>query len=209
MQTLTIDQVLEVVKLTPEMAVFDWKRDFAAPNDDDKRGEFLKDLSAIANACTTTYGLIVYGVDPSQSELVCGITQSYDDAKLQQLVQGKIQPVPEFLYYELMHGARRVAVIQIAPSRPRPHIITTNMGRVRKGQILIRRGSSTDGVTIEDLYAFFYGAHSSHWQTMQRTLSIQASNQLADVAYMRELRAQSDMALRDMEIITGVKLPRP
>jgi predicted HTH transcriptional regulator len=206
MQTLNIDQIIEVVRLTPEKAVFDWKRDFVVPNDDEKRGEFLKDLSAIANACTTTYGFIIYGVDPRQPEMVCGVTQSYDDAKLQQLVQGKIQPVPEFLYYELMHGARKLAVVQIAPSRPRPHIISANIGGVRKGQILVRRGSSTDGVSLEDLYAFFYGQHSTHWQNVQQKLNVQANQQLADVAYMRELRAQSDAALRDMEMIAGVKL---
>ncbi len=208
MQTLSIEQILEVVRLTPEKAIFDWKRDFVVPNDDEKRGEFLKDVSAIANACTTTYGFIVYGVDPRQPELVCGTTQSYDDAKLQQLVQGKIQPVPEFLYYELTHGARRVGVVQIAPSRPRPHIIAVNMGGVRKGQILVRRGTSTDGVSIDDLYSFFYGQHSPHWQGVIQKLNVQTNKQLADVAYMRELRAQADMSIREMEMITGVKLPR-
>jgi hypothetical protein len=206
MQTLTIDQIIEVVKLTPEKAVFDWKRDFVVPNDDEKRGEFLKDLSAVANACTTTYGFIIYGVDPRQPELVCGTSQSYDDAKLQQLVQGKIEPAPEFLYYELLHGARRVGVVQVAPSRPRPHIISVNMGSVRKGQILVRRGSSTDGVSLGDLYAFFYGEHSAHWQSMLQKLNVRTNQQLADVAYMRELRAQADMAIRDMEMISGVKL---
>jgi predicted HTH transcriptional regulator len=205
-QTVTVDQVLEVVRLTPEKAIFDWKRDFVVPNDDDKRGEFLKDLSAIANACTTTYGFIIYGVDPRQSELVCGITQSYDDAKLQQLVQGKIQPVPEFLYYELMYGACKVGVVQIAPSRARAHIIAVNLGGVRKGQILVRRGSATDGVSINDLYAFFYGQHSAHWESVLQKLNVQTNQQLADVAYMRELRAQAEMARQDMEFISGVRM---
>jgi predicted HTH transcriptional regulator len=208
MQTLTIEQILEVVKLTPEKAVFDWKRDFVPPVDDYKRGEFLKDVSAIANACTNNYGLIIYGVDPRTPELVVGTTVSYDDAKLQQLAQGKIQPVPEFLYYELMHGARRVAVVQIAPSQPRPHIINVNMGGVRKGQILVRRGTSTDGVTIEDLYRFFYGKHSSHFPNVIQQMNAHANQQNAQTAYLRELRAQADNALRDMEIISGVKLPR-
>jgi predicted HTH transcriptional regulator len=206
MQTLTIDQIIEVVKLTPEKAIFDWKRDFVVPNDDEKRGEFLKDLSAIANACTSTYGFIIYGVDPRQQELVCGTTQSYDDARLQQFVQGKIEPSPEFLYYELMHGARRVGVIQVAPSRPRPHIISVNMGSVRKGQILVRRGSSTDGATLNDLLGFFYGEHSAHFQGVIQRMNAHANQQNAKTAYLTELRAQSEMALRDMEMISGVKL---
>jgi hypothetical protein len=39
-------------------------------------------------------------------------------------------------------------------------------------------------------------------------LNVQTNKEFADVAHMRELRAQADMALRDMEMITGVKLPR-
>jgi hypothetical protein len=48
MRTLTVDEVLELLKATPEQAVFDWKQDFVQPTDEDKKGEFLKDLTAIA-----------------------------------------------------------------------------------------------------------------------------------------------------------------
>ena len=40
----------------------------------------------------------------------------------------------------------------------------------------------------------------------RQQLNVRTNQQLADVAYMRELRAQADDALRDMEVITGVKL---
>ncbi len=207
MKTFTIEQITDVVKLTPEQACFDWKRDFVVPNDDEKRGEFLKDLSAVANSCPPNrYGFIIYGVDPRRSELVCGINQSYDDAKLQQLVQGKIEPAPEFLYYELPTGKRKVAVVQVAPSVPRPHVISVNMGSVRKGQILVRRGSSTDGATMSDLMTFFYGQHSVHFQNVLQRLNVHANQQSAETAYLRELRAQADQSLRDMENISGVKL---
>src|SRR5437879_4917865 len=101
MKTLTIDDVLELVKKAPEQAVLDWKRNFVIPNDDEKRGEFIKDLSAVANACSSSYGFIVYGVAPGNPDPVVGITQTYDDARLQQLANGKIEPLPEFLYYEV------------------------------------------------------------------------------------------------------------
>ena len=63
MQTLTVDQVIALLKSTPEQAGFDWKADFVVPNDDGKRGEFLKDVAAVANACSSSYGFIVYGAD--------------------------------------------------------------------------------------------------------------------------------------------------
>ena len=97
MKTLTIDEVIDLVKSIPEQTVFDWKADFVIPNDNEKRGEFIKDLAAVANACVSSYGFIVYGVDPRKPEPILGISKSYDDANLQQLVQGKIDPLPEFL----------------------------------------------------------------------------------------------------------------
>ncbi len=206
MQTITIETAIELARAKPEQAVFDWKTDFVPPADDDKRGEFLKDLSAIANACASTDGFLLYGVDPRKPNPVCGISQHYDDSRLQQLVQGKIEPAPEFLYYELSFATAHVAVVQVAPTRRRPHIITVDMGRVRKGQILIRRGSSTDGVSLSDLFEFFYGQHSVYWQNVQQRMNASANQRLADAAYLRELRAGADMALRDMEMITGVKL---
>jgi hypothetical protein len=127
MKTLTIEEVILQVSQTPEQAIFDWKTDFVAPNDDEKRGEFIKDLSAIANACASSYGFIVYGVDPRRPEPILGITQGYDDAKLQQLAKGKIHPLPDFLYYEVSTGPRTLGVLQVNPTRQRPHIITVDL----------------------------------------------------------------------------------
>jgi hypothetical protein len=202
--TLTIDNVIELVTKTPEQAVFDWKVDFVIPNDDEKRGEFIKDLDAFANAITSTYGFVVYGVDPRRPDPVVGITASYDDAKLQQLVKGKIEPLPEFLYYELLHGAKAIGVLQVKPTRQRPHIIQVDLGKVRKGQILIRRGSSTEGVTPDDLWEMYYGQTSGHFPKVVQHLEAHAKARQADAAYLGRLQDGADSALRDMEVITGV-----
>ena len=204
MKTLTVDEVIEMVKKTPEQSAFDWKSDFVLPSDDEKRGEFIKDLSAIANASPSSYGFIVYGVDPRRPDPIIGISQSYDDAKLQQLAQGKIDPFPEFLYYEVSTGPKLIGLLQVAPTRRRPHIITVDIGKVRKGQIVIRRGSSTDGVTIKDLFEFFYGQTSGYFPGIIQKLQNYTHQRLADVEYMRELRAQKNETLRDMEVIAGV-----
>jgi hypothetical protein len=47
---LTHAQIVEVLQSTPEQALFDWKKDFVEPKDDNSRGELVKDISAIANA---------------------------------------------------------------------------------------------------------------------------------------------------------------
>lgn len=206
MKTLTIEEVIQLVTKTPEQAVFDWKRDFLIPNDDEKKGEFIKDIAAIANACSSSYGFIVYGVSPGSADPLIGISQTYDDAKLQQLATGKIEPLPQFLYYEVSAGPKIVGVVQVRPTRKRPHIIRVDLGKVRKGQIPIRRGSSTDGITMTDLFEFFYGQTSGYFPGVVRQLQVPAQEMAAQAAYLRELREGADQAARDMEAVTGVKL---
>ena len=203
--TLTIEEAISLVKKTPENNAFDWKADFSIANDEVKQGEFIKDLAAIANASPSTYGYIVYGVDPRRENSVLGISSTYDDAKLQQLVTGKIHPRPNFLYYELSTGAKTISVLQIEPTRLRPHIITVDLGKIRKGQIVIRRGSSTDGVTLQDLYNFFYNPDSAHFQAVSQQMAAYGQQLQGSAAYLKELRESANQARRDMQTITGIK----
>ena len=201
---LSIDEVGQLLRSKPEQSVFDWKTDFTIPNTDENRGEFIKDLAAVANGVFGSYGFILYGVDPRRSDPIIGITEHYDDARLQQLVSRKIEPPVEFLYYEVAAGPRVVAVVQVAPTRRRPHIIRVDLGKVRKGQILVRRGSSTDGATIQDLLEFFYGSSSGYFPSVVQKLQLDVAQQQAHTAHLRELRAGANDALRDLEITWGV-----
>ena len=203
---LTIEEVIQLVRSTPEQATFDWKTDFTQPTDDNSAGEIIKDIAAIANASASSYGYIVYGVNPKHPDVVLGISKPYDDARLQQLVGSKINPAVNFIYYEVSAGPKHVAIIQIVPSRLRPHIICTDIGRVRKGQIPIRRGSSTDGVTINDLFEFFYGPSSGYFPQVIQRLQLDVAQQQAWNEKMRLLQQETDRAERDMEMITGVRL---
>jgi|GEM_PF-6447044 predicted HTH transcriptional regulator len=201
---LTIDEVLALVKSAPEQSVYDWKADFAPPTDDEERGELIKDICAIANALATSYGHIVYGVDPRRPDPLIGISNTYDDARLQQLVQGKVEPPIEFVYYKVAAGPRVVGVIQVQPTRRRPHIIRVDLGKIRKGQIVIRRGSSTDGVTLDDLIEFFYGNSSGYFPSILQRLHVAAAQQSATTDYLRELREQRNEILKQAEITGGV-----
>ena len=193
---LTIDDVLQFLAKTPEQAVFDWKQDFVRPSDDEARGELIKDIAAIANASALSYGFIFYGVDPRRPDPLIGISASYDDARIQQLLKGKVEPLPSFLYYEISAGPKVIAVIQVSPSKKRPFIISVDIGRVRKGQIVIRRGSSTDGATLSDLADFFYGPHSTYFDNVRTRLGLDVQRQQARNEYMAELRHDAE-SLKD------------
>ena len=186
-QKLTLNDVIALIQKSPEQVNFDWKRDFSIPNNDDKRGEIIKDVTAIANSLTLSPGFIFYGVDPSISESIIGITNSYDDASLQQLFKNKVEPAIEFIYYEVSFGTKNIGIIQILPSRKRPHIIKVDLGKVRNGQIPIRRGSSTDGVGIQDLCEMFYGQNSAYFERILSQTQLGLHQQQISMDYIRVL----------------------
>ena len=160
LRQLTVDEIVQVLKTTPEQRTFDWKSDLNLNTDSAKRSELVKDVVAIANATTTSPGFVFYGVDPRRPEPIVGISESFDDARFQQLLQGKVDPPVVFVYYEVSHGPHNIGVVHVPPSVLRPHIITVDFGVLRDGQIPIRRGSATEGIRFQDLLECFYGQTS-------------------------------------------------
>lgn len=203
---LSLDEVLKLIKMSPEQTVFDWKTDFVVPNNQDKQSEIIKDVTAIANSISLSPGFIVYGVDPRRPDPLLGISNSYDDAKLQQLFKNKVNPAIEFVYYEISFGPKQVGVIQVVPVRKRPHIISVDIGKIRNGQIPIRRGSSTDGVKIEDLLEMFYGENSGYFSEVIQKLQLETQHLQALNSYLAESREVGNELLRQIEI--GAGLPR-
>ena len=200
---LTIEEIMEFLAKTPEQTAFDWKSDFVLPSDDDKRGELIKDIAAIANGSPLSHGFIFYGVDPRKPDPLIGITNSYDDAKIQQLVKGKIEPFPSFLYYEVNRGPKKISVIHVAPNRKRPFIISADIGKVRTGQIVIRRGSSTDGINLNDLFEFFYGQTSGYFPNVVSQLGFDIQRQSAQTNYLAQLQQIINKAEQDIHRSLG------
>ena len=93
-----------------------------------------------------------------------------------------MKPAPEFIYYEVASGSKLIGVIRIMPTGKRPHIISVDFGKIRSGQIPVRRGSSTAGVTREDLFEMFYkeasGARRLQLQQLYRTVELIRDNAL-------------------------------
>lgn len=202
-QKLTLDDVMAMLEKTPEQSVFDWKRDLSW-DDDNKKSEIVKDIAAVANATTTSAGFIFYGLDAGQPQPIVGMASTYDDAAFQQLLQNKLDPRVDFLYYEFSHGPRTVGVVHIPPSLKRPHIVMRDFGKLRQGQILIRQGSSTRGMSRNELFEIFYGPSSPYWPVVLDQYGLATRSREATIALMRELRKDEDRAIRDMEDIAGL-----
>jgi hypothetical protein len=124
-EKLTLEAILAIVRTTPEQTVFDWKQDLRVPRDDESKGEIVKDLMAVANGTAFTHhdGYVFYGVHASRPDPVVGVSETWDDAKLQQLVASVLDPAPEFLLYDVDAGAGRTVVVLHVPMSKKPSYV--------------------------------------------------------------------------------------
>jgi len=204
---LTVDQILDLLA-HPEQSVFDWKRDFVPPRDEDAKGEFVKDVLAVANATAFSHdtGYVLYGVDPGRpDEALLGISGSYDDASLQQLVASTTDPPVEFLYYEVaVDASRRLGVVEVPRSRRPFHVVKRDVGKLRDGQILIRDGSQTRGIRHDDLIRLYLHPGNGYAEQLIAAAGEAANLNAAEAQRMHAKLAMQKHLIRQMEVIAGL-----
>lgn len=124
---------------------------FSMANDEDK-SELLKDIIAFANAWRRTDAYILIGVKEvkgGRSEVV-GISEHIEDSHLQQFINSKTQRPIDFSYKAIQYESAQIGVIHI-PVQRRPFYLKKDFGRLKKSQVYIRRGSSTDVASIDEI----------------------------------------------------------
>jgi Schlafen, AlbA_2 len=207
-QKLTLQQILKTLGTTPEQAVFDWKRTFAPPRDESDKGEFVKDVMAVANATaySRSLGFMFYGVNPDAPDPVVGIDARWDDNEAQALVRSALAPMPELVYYEVDAGRGRwIGVVHIAPCGGF-FIASRDVGRLREGQCVIRQGSVTRGVTRADHIKLYLTPGYGYAEQLLQHYNVTAQLMNARTGYLQQNQATHDALLRQMEAMSG--LPR-
>lgn len=141
------------ILLNNESHKIDFKRDQYPLGDDRQKSELIKDIVSIANTKGAESGYIVQGVnsETNGNKIKEGITNHFDDAMLQQIAKDKVNPPPTFEYYPYQEEDLSYGIIVIPQSKNRPHVIIRDYGILKKNAIYIRRGSSTDEATREEL----------------------------------------------------------
>jgi len=116
---------------------------FRKASDEDK-SELLKDILAFSNAWRRTDAFILIGVREVKGgkNIVEGIAEHLDDANLQQFVNSKTQRPVNFSYSEIELNGLPIGLIHV-PLQQRPIYLKKDFGRLTKGTVYIRRGSST------------------------------------------------------------------
>lgn len=145
---------LESLLFEEESATLDFKRDqYPFDNETDEgKSELLKDILAFANAWRRSDAYILIGVEEVQGgrSKVIGVANHIDDAKLQQFVNSKTHRPLYFSYFARKLDGLDVGVIHIPPQE-RPIYLTKKYGKLEKNTVYIRRSSSTDIASPEEI----------------------------------------------------------
>lgn len=154
------DALIESLLYEEEGVDLDLKTDqyrFSKASDDDK-SELLKDVLAFANAWRHADAFILIGVREVKGgrNEVAGISEPLDDAAIQQFVNTKTQRPITFSYSNRTFEDKQIAVIHI-PLQQRPFYLKRDFGKLKKETIYVRRGSSTDIATLDEISRM--GAH--------------------------------------------------
>jgi predicted HTH transcriptional regulator len=139
--------LLEELLNEDESATLDFKRD-QYPFDkasDEQKSELLKDILAFANAWRRTDAYILVGVEDVKGgrSNVVGVTSHFDDASIQQFVNGKTNRPVTFSYQVFPFEGAQVGIFHL-PLQDRPIYLKKDFGKLKQREVYIRRGSSTD-----------------------------------------------------------------
>ena len=112
---------------------------------DDVKSELLKDILAFTNSWRRTDAYILIGVQEVKGgrSNVIGVSKHLADNSLQQFVNSKTSKPVTFSYNSVQFEDKQLGVIQIQ-LQTRPVYLTKDYGKLKKNAVYIRRGSSTD-----------------------------------------------------------------
>jgi hypothetical protein len=209
-QRLTVVEIISLVRETPEQTIFDWKRTFDPPRDDDSKGEFVKDVMSVANGCafTRSEGYVVYGVNPNAPDPVVGIRDRWDDNEAQQIVRSVLSPTPDFVYYEVDAGEGRViAVVRVEAPRQPFYIAGRDIGKLREGQSTIRQGSVTRGVTNIDHQRLYLTVGYGYAEQILQKHGVAAQMMTAENERLRVLAQEQKTLVQQMYSMAGLPPP--
>jgi hypothetical protein len=114
---------------------------------DEEKSELLKDILGFANAWRRSEAYVLIGVEDVRGGRgnVSGIAarDHLDDHSLQQFVSSLTNRPVRFHYEAFGFEGKQVGVIRIE-EQPRPVYLKRDFGKLRKNDVYVRRGSSTD-----------------------------------------------------------------
>lgn len=127
-----------------EDSSMEWKEDLDI-HDKAVQAEFIKDMLSLVNAHGTGKRYLLVGIRDDGT--IAGVREQVDDARLQQIVNERVEPPIEFTTTYVSVDELTIGVIEITSSPKRPHLVSRDVNGnkgplLQKGQSWIRKGSS-------------------------------------------------------------------
>lgn len=154
------DLLREIVTLG-ETTKVDFKRQFDLQNAE-QQTELMKDIAALANTYDYSYknhGFLVLGVNAGKL-IHCEFRQDADalQATIDELVKTSIWPFIRTQFRIFTDGCASWGVIVVPPSSTAPHAFIKDGHKRYRGDVYVRRGTTTDKALWDD-YVRFYRVH--------------------------------------------------
>jgi hypothetical protein len=144
------DALFERLLHEEESSTLDFKEEqyrFVKASDEEK-SELLKDILGFANAWRRSEAYILIGVEDVRGGRgnVVGIPAAHhlDDHSLQQFVNNLTNRPVRFHYEAFGFEGKQVGIIRIEEQQALPLYLKQNYGKLKKTEVYVRRGSSTD-----------------------------------------------------------------
>ena len=138
-----------------ESPTLDYKSRLVRFDNDYYKAEFIKNVICMANTPRDGSAYIVVGIvcKPDGSKKVIGVSEHPDDANLQTLIGGRVQPIPRFHYRTISYQGKSLGLLEIFPRRRGPFMpIWGYQEMLRRDVVYFRRGSSNEEAKAEDLH---------------------------------------------------------
>jgi hypothetical protein len=148
------DGLLETLLHMEEGTALDFKQaqyEFEGATEPTK-SELLKDILSFANAWRATDAYILVGVQEVRGgrSVPVGIEKHLAESSLQQYVNQKTNRPVDFSYEAYGFEGKQIGIITVR-GQERPIYLTRDCGKLKKNVVYIRRGSSTDEATLEEV----------------------------------------------------------
>jgi hypothetical protein len=153
-----LEELLRQIINTGETTKVDFKS-LIDLTDTPQQGEVLKDISAMANSYDYSYknhGFIILGITQNAisgahfKQTADGLQASIDD-----LIKKYIEPFIPTQVRIFSEGATAWGVIVIPPTRLAPHAFSKDIHKRYRGDVYVRRGTTTEKAQNSDYIRFF------------------------------------------------------
>lgn len=151
--------VIQYIEEQSECEWVDFKEKFYQLKHD--KDSFIKDVVSFANNLNKKDKYIIFGVE-DKTRSVCGISREniIDVSNFEKLLYEKVEPKITISLDTFYYNEKLIGFIKIPTSNDNlPYVIKSECGKVKQGDIYIRRGSVNVNATRRDLDDIYLNRH--------------------------------------------------